>query len=251
MPTQFEYFAKWIEQLVAESLGKNKLGIIPIIYFEKDTVNINTDNAIIIDYSKDQNHEYNCPTIRMDIRDVSTISVELYMWQVAVAYSGQLLKINPFNQPDVEIVKIDENNITNNQEIKITNRLTNNFFNQAKLHKKCIHILSFGAKNIDYINQLHNYKNKIAATYNVQVTLQFGPRYLHSVGQLHKGGRIDSSFIIINNIQEFDTKVPNANFTFNQIISAQMNNDAHHLYKQKKDVVIITFDDLSAVIDQI
>ena len=251
VPTQLEYFAKWIEQLVAESLGKNKLGITPVIYFEEDDINITTENAIVIDYSKDQKHEYSCPAIRMDIEDISAISAEFYMWQVAVAYSGQLLKINPFDQPDVESVKITKNNVRNNQENKIKSKLTNNFFNQAKLHKGRIHILSFGAKNIDYINQLHNYKNKITSTYNIQVTLQFGPRYLHSVGQLHKGGRVNSSFIIINNIQEFDTKVPGTNFTFNQIISAQMNIDAYHLYKQKKDVVMLTVEDLGSVIDRI
>ena len=244
IPERLLFFGKWIEQMIAESLGKNSLGITPLIYFESDIKNLNYKNSIVINYVKNTSKKFNCPKLTLSLNSEMNIGRQIYMWQIAIAYSGQLLQINPFNQPDVEKVKINPTNISKVQKNNNFDDLSYEFLLKVKKIGTCLHILSFGQKDNNYIKKLIKKKKQLEVLLKVPVNIQYAPRYLHSVGQLHKNGQTGDNFIFIDNIKINNINIPGYDFSFSDISYAQFNNDAKYLQEIKKNITITQIDEL-------
>ena len=250
VPEDLLFFAKWIEQMIAESLGKNNIGITPVICLDFHSAEKFQKKSIVINYLKSIPKTFNCPILSMSLESTLDIGQHIYTWQMAIAYSGQLLNINAFDQPDVEKVKIHPGSITAVSTKQNEYTLNLKFIQNVKETGSCLHLLSFGKKSKQYQSRLTKQKTILESLLQIPVNIYYAPRYLHSVGQLHKGGKTGDHFIFIDNIKINNTNVPNNNFSFSDISFAQLNNDSNFLKKISKKVAITNIESLQQTIEQ-
>ena len=250
IPNNLLFFAKWIEQMIAESLGKNGIGITPVICCDINrAINLQT-KSIIINYLEPIYETFDCPVLNIQLDNILDIGKQIYMWQVAIAYSGQLLGINAFDQPDVETVKIDPRTVTRIHSKQSDYTLNLEFIQDVINNGSCLHLLSFGKKSKKYQSLLNEQKRILESLLQMPVNIHYAPRYLHSVGQLHKGGNTGNHFIFIDNIKIDKVKIPNYHFSFSDIAAAQLRNDSEYLTKISKKVAITNIKDLKTTTEQ-
>ena len=236
---------QWVEQLVAESLGKKGVGVLPVI--EEQSPNTVDELRISIRTS-----ELAPVTVfRTKLRDEKQLASTFFVWEVVVAMAGYLLELNPFVQPDVEASK---------QSMRDT---LDSVARNGKLEALSdIEVLEFGDdKSVQPIQEIFE---KISATVNVSdyvailayidpefnneralaefttavngavpcsVVRAYGPQYLHSTGQFYKGGPVNGHFLVIEAYTEADIQVVDRDYTFGQLIAAQAQADTQILRK--------------------
>lgn len=235
----------WFEQLIAESLGKHGGGLVPIL--AQPHQQFNNSASIYID-CHEQNHLVHAgdasPQVRIHISDLFEISGVMYQFQMAVALAGAALGVNPFDQPDVEHSKkhtraMIENLARGSHHVPIessSNLLHENFFVDGSLAEfissvgpnDYVAILSFLDDRADIHQYLEKLSTKISNKTGVPVLIQCGPRYLHSTGQLFKGGRNNGKFLIITGPYEHDL-VSEGAIKFSDIHMSQALGDMHAL----------------------
>lgn len=240
-------FGLWLEQLIAESLGKNKQGIVPVLSFDyapkEDAIHcfISLEGEEIV-VPNDENQAI----IKLSLSDTNEIMAQMFLWQVAISVVGIVMHCNPFDQPNVELSKILAKEALQNDnkakpllitdEAVIYSSSSNNiseFIQNIKPTDYCA-ILSFLPSCAD--KHLANLKSLILKT-KAEVITQTGPRYLHSTGQLFKGGADNSHFIIITAPYEEDKKTHN--ISFKKAHYAQAVGDFMALSKLNKSVIWI------------
>ena len=226
-------FALWIEQLIAESLGKNSKGIIPVI--KEDTYNfeyICEDSTFIIlkdndleEYELNNEYDYMNFTINNDI----DLSFEMMKWQLATVALGSLMNINPFNQPQVEISKsftrefMDGSYVSNIKEFS-SDCIYELFESTNPTDYVCL--LNYLNQTPEIINLLNGLSKAISNTLGLHCIVSNAPAYLHSTGQLHKGGTNKGVFIqFFNNKLQSNILVPNKSYTFSKLFNAQADGD--------------------------
>jgi transaldolase/glucose-6-phosphate isomerase len=263
-------FPSWIEQLVAESTGKEEKGILPIVDEEfVDTSFYENDRVFVFLEVDEHNFEMtnlkeklskNFPLISIQIDNLYELSQQFYLWEMATALSGAVLKINPFDQPDVQLAKTlaneslssyktngklpvsipkySENNVevycsTDGKSIKEN---LADFFASIK-HGDYVGINAFIPYGKEIENILGKLRQKINSEYKIATTLGFGPRFLHSTGQLHKGGPNNGLFIQITNETETNIDVPSKGYSFDVLITAQAQGDLQALMNRKRRTI--------------
>jgi len=278
---QLVSFGTWVEQLIAESTGKDGKGILPVEgesleepeYYNSDRVFVYThfvnDNEYSASIEKLKNAGH--PVIEIILDDVYSVGGEFFRWEFATAVSGWKLAIQPFNQPNVESAKIEakaminsyfekgelpeleaaieENGIklfADTQESKIADAV-NKFL--AKLENKSkynyVAIMAYVTPTKDIISPLHELRTKIQKKYKVAVTTGYGPRFLHSTGQLHKGDAGNGLFIQLTESMPNDAGIPDepgndkSNFSFGTLKTAQLLGDRQALLNNNRKVITI------------
>ncbi|MBK7105135.1 MAG: glucose-6-phosphate isomerase [Ignavibacteriae bacterium] len=286
-------FGTWVEQLIAESTGKNGVGILPIeskslkspefytndrvfVYTHFDNENSNSEK---IEKLKNAGH----PIIEIILNDEYNLGGEFFRWEFATAVSGWVLGIQPFDQPNVESAKIEakaminnylekgdlpqlnfaieENGIklsgnTNQQNLKnAINEFLENL-NEEKYNYVSIHAYVKPAENTK--NTLQNLRTKIQKKYKAAVTIGYGPRFLHSTGQLHKGDGGNGLFIQFTSNRKEEVAIPKeigkdeSEFSFGVLIDAQLMGDRQALLNNNRKVITIHLgDNVSSNIDKI
>jgi transaldolase/glucose-6-phosphate isomerase len=259
-------FPDWLEQLIAESTGKNGKGLIPIASEPKIEVEeYGQDRVFVGLFERGENNremdgflgklkDMGHPVIRILLDDAYDLGREIFQWEVAVASAGAILGIHPFNQPDVQLAKelakkaMSERSIHKKEdilreEIEITDR--------AKLEKKLknwinqtqkgdyIGIQAYLAPNPKTAEALQSMRYALLKKTGLATTVGFGPRFLHSTGQLHKGGPNSGVFLQIVNEPEKDLKVPETDFTFASLIRAQAQGDLEALLQRDRRVISV------------
>jgi transaldolase/glucose-6-phosphate isomerase len=254
-----------LEQLVAESLGKNGRGIVPIInepYCSPE--NYGSDRyfvAFILDADGDRelNHylkrleKLGHPTIRIYLEDKYGLAQEIFRWEVAVALAGSVIGVHPFNQPDVQWTKdLTKKVLEMDREIrKREEALETSRMNDPLLAEKIESWFSSG-KTGDYVciqaylppfseieEAVQKLRKRLLIRTSLASTFGFGPRYLHSTGQLHKGGPNSGLFLQLVDEQEFDLKVPETDCSFGSLIQAQALGDFQSLKERNRRVLRI------------
>ena len=252
----------WIEQLISESLGKDGKGVIVII--REPDMNVSAygpDRAFLfIEDEKNQDPAIpgrisdltsaNFPTLHIKIEEIeNNIGPEIYKWELTVATLGNLLGINPFDQPEVERSKILATNllddVTEGKNISRKSTLS-----ISELLERCrpgyyIGILAYLPRKSEVEVLLSDIRRELTRITSVPTTLGYGPSYLHSTGQCHKGGPKNGLFIQITYDADSDISVPDAHFSFGDISIVQSEGDLramlvknipitrHHLGKDK------------------
>ena len=255
----------WLEQLIAESLGKNNSGILPII--DSDT-HILSEKSIICHINlageNINNINTNIPSFSIELENIYELGAEMFRWQIAVSIAGIILELNPFDQPDVEKSKIQAraildqmiknpaqdvlaiNNIIskNSPGLVIYNQDINNF--TAKIiHKNYIALLSYledTETNKAYEEKL---KSDLSKHFNKPVLIQQGPRYLHSTGQFFKGGFNEGCFFLVTG--PYSTELP-SNYPalgIKDIHLSQALGDARAMAEDGRHILHIHFKDLT------
>jgi transaldolase/glucose-6-phosphate isomerase len=247
LPPEIASFGLWLEQLIAESSGKEGRGILPVAGEPIGPPEVYGDDRIFVclgehtDVGLLEGHGH--PVIRLPYVDRYSIGAECFRWEFAIAVAGHVLGINAFNQPNVEAAKkaaskvlgegVPEFPITPCEEALAA-------VNPADY----IAIQAYMATDSKDWPALERARVKLRDKLKVATTLGLGPRYLHSTGQLHKGGYANGVFLQIVEDTEPDLNIPGRDYTFAQLFEAQAAGDFLALRDHDRRVFRVKLDDL-------
>jgi transaldolase/glucose-6-phosphate isomerase len=235
-------FAMWVEQMIAESLGKNGTGIIPI---ENEpmvpTETYNTDRVFAyIRLIKDNNYQLDMyiaelsqkgfPSIRVDVHDITDIGMEIYRWEFATAVAGQIMGVHPFNQENVQGAKAFTQNglahyITNGELPVITPTVSLQEILTQAIPSDYLSFQVYLAQSKVLDDALATLRRTIIDKFRIATTVGYGPRYLHSTGELHKGGPPNGIYVQIVLVGNTDVPIPGLPYGFKVLAHAQAYGD--------------------------
>ncbi len=241
----------WIEQLVAESTGKGGKGILPVV-ISPDEIRELPSDCLITHCGAESSGEV---SIHGSIPEL------MVLWQVATVVACRIIGVNPFDQPDVELAKqAARDHIGKSEEPRFVENGVAVYPSFKTSAKTLVGILEdffslVGPKNYLAVQAFvdreeHKDLSKIQTALlnrlNRPVTFGWGPRYLHSTGQIHKGGPRTGVFLQIINHSEKDVAIPGEEFSFGELIKAQAIGDAHVLGDLGMPVLRLHFTNQSA-----
>ncbi|MFE2772491.1 glucose-6-phosphate isomerase [Microbacterium resistens] len=251
----------WIEQLVAESTGKEGTGVLPVVLLPvSPEVEERPDDLQIVRIVDEADEFHLRERHPGEILVSGTLGAQFVVWEYATAVAGFLLGINPFDQPDVESAKIAARGLLDARpepaapaftvdgvEVRVTDpALAASGTIAGVLDALWAQLPADGYVSIQaYVNrlempQLQGLREMVAADSGRPTTFGWGPRFLHSTGQYHKGGPAQGVFLQILERTDVDLEIPERPFTFGQLIEAQAAGDAAVLAEHGRPVVTLT-----------
>ncbi len=256
--SEWHAFGNWMEQLVAESSGKEGKGIVPIATQPRLSVKQYSSDRLFVYLGKTADLNNLCkdlrngglPLIVIDVDSSLDLGAQFYIWEFATAVACSILGVNSFDQPDVQdaktrtlagiaaykqtgkldfgtpVITFSAGDVFSNQELA---------WNKAQSIRQVIDLfLEKLLKKGDYVAinaflprtpameaDLQQLRYQILEKYGNAVTLGFGPRFLHSTGQLHKGGPNTGVFIEFTSDPISDMEIPGEGLTFGTMAMAQ------------------------------
>jgi len=251
LPESLSNFAMWLEQLLSESLGKDGFGIVPIVG-DPGLISPSTDvcsvmyqnlsmecaSAQILRQYFDDN---DIPVFNIEVDKSESLGGEFFRWKMSVVLIASLMNINPFNQPQVQSSK-DK-----------TNEMLGYFTNHGKLPPTCstLALPEWVAqiKNDSYIavlpflqweggdwELLFDLAYRIRNLTKRHVTLATGPSYLHSTGQMHKGGPVSGMYLQLFSDNVNEIPIADKKYGFSTLLAAQANGDMESLVALNRPV---------------
>lgn len=252
-------FGLWIEQLLAESTGKEGKGIIPVAYepvlapsyYGGDRLfvyeRLATDDNTELDMQVDSLKIAGQPVIQIDLADAYDLGAEFYRWEFVTATAGIILGINPFDQPDVEGAKeatgrvLDEYNTTRQRPALKTSGSVPELLSRAR-PGDYLSVMAYIRETPETDKVFSRFRRHIIERYHIATTLGYGPRFLHSTGQLYKGGPNSGLFIQITSSHDIDLPVPGKSYTFGVLADAEALGDLAALQAGGRRVISIHLD---------
>ena len=254
----------WIEQLVAESTGKKGTGILPVVLLPvSPEVEQTPADLQILRLVDDAVHFQIIEQHPDEILISGSLGAQFVVWEYATAIAGRLLGIDPFDQPDVESAKEATRGLLDARpetgapafvegdvEVRVSDAaLAASGTLAGVLDALWARLGASGYVAIQaYVDrtavpQLAGLRELVAADSGRPTTFGWGPRFLHSTGQYHKGGPADGVYLQILGSGEVDLEIPGRPFTFGQLIAAQAAGDASVLIAHERPVVTLTLTD--------
>lgn len=232
--------AGWIEQVIAESSGKNGKGILPVALEPLGAPEVYGNDRLFIylrhkgDLDADLAALKNAgqPVIEFPIADAYAAGAEFFRWEMAIAAACHILGINAFDQPDVQDSKertkakiADYQKTGKLADVELVNlsdakAAVEKFLSGAKAGD-FVSVNAYLPRTSDMIEVLQTLRVGIRKQTKCAVTAGFGPRFQHSTGQFHKGGPNKGWFIQVVHDVEKDIEIPNEGLTFGTLIRAQ------------------------------
>jgi glucose-6-phosphate isomerase len=255
-------FADWAEQLIAESTGKSGTGILPVVEADDDDpevkwpapdvtvvrlVSVDADDGPV----SDDTDVVTVDPTRSEVAVSGSLGAQMLLWEVATAAAGRLLGINPFDQPDVESAKAAARELLDKGlgavaapaatdgaiEIRTMGGegdwlggattvagALDALFAQLDPNQGYVAVMAY----LDRLSDapLATCRRAIALRTERPTTFGWGPRFLHSTGQFHKGGPSVGVYLQITTAPQEDLAIPGREFTFGDFIAAQAGGDA-------------------------
>ncbi|PJJ72220.1 glucose-6-phosphate isomerase [Diaminobutyricimonas aerilata] len=258
-------FADWAEQLIAESTGKLGKGLLPVV-LETDSpeLSLGLGDLQIVRLVADEEETREVRDGEIEV--TGTLGAQLLLWEYATAIAGRLLGINPFDQPDVESAKIAARGLLDARpepapavfsadgiEVRASAGLLDGVDTlDGALRALFTQLGSDGYVAVQaYLDRVAHpefaeLRDLVASRVSRPVTFGWGPRFLHSTGQFHKGGPAVGVFLQLLSTPEEDLEVPERPFTFGQLIQAQAAGDASVLAEHGRPVLTLTLTDVRA-----
>jgi transaldolase/glucose-6-phosphate isomerase len=254
----------WLEQLVAESLGKQGKGIIPIDgeqlgppeAYGRDRVFVQlrasgTPDAAM-DAALERLERAGHPVARIECGDRESLGAEFYRWEFATAVAGAVIGVNPFDQPDVEAAKVVTRRLAAEYEKTGTLPSSHRPAPPEKVGELLDQLepgdyfatLAFIDMTPEAERALNAVRTTVRDRRKVATTVGFGPRYLHSTGQVHKGGPNSGVFLVITCKDPEDVAVPGQKYSFGTIKLAQALGDLEVLASRGRRVLRVHLDDV-------
>ncbi len=245
----------WIEQLLAESLGKDGRGVVPVVDEPLGAAAVyGGDRAFVAltlpgdrthDAALDAVAQAGHPVIRVGLRDRLDLGGEFFRWELAAAAAGGVMGVNPFDEPDVDEAKqraadlldgwrrsrrlpdpppdVEEDGIAlwagGSRPASLAAGLSAHLA-QARAGDY-LALLAYVPPTAEVMARLQALRLFLRDRLRVATTLGIGPRYLHSTGQLHKGGRPAGVFLLLTAEDAFDLAIPGAPYGFSTLKAAQ------------------------------
>jgi transaldolase/glucose-6-phosphate isomerase len=256
-------FPAWAEQLIAESTGKERKGIVPVATEEAGAPDQYGADRLFVYFrlAGDQNHDLDRqtaglqanghPLIRIELKDKADLGQEFFRWEFAVAAAGAAIGIHPFNQPDVQLAKdlakkamgdTDKKGAGKlKEEVSVGDadalgRAVSGWTGKRKARDYLV-IQAYVQPSVDNRAALSNIAGALRRRLGVATTIGFGPRFLHSTGQLHKGGPNSALVLQIVDEPADQLAVPETNYTFDALIKAQAIGDYTALKQRRRRVL--------------
>lgn len=274
----------WLEQLLAESTGKQGKGLVPVDGEEPGTtaaygadrlfVYIRLRHAMDPDHARldeavSSLERAGHPVVRILLDDARDLGQEFFRWEMATAVAGSLLGINPFDQPDVEASKVKTRALTaafettgelpedvpliEEEELRIYADAANtqalggaarSFEDVLSAHLERLEPGDYFAINayVDMMNEVHSrelsiIRHRVRDTKHVATTVGYGPRFLHSTGQLHKGGPNTGVFLLVTADDAEDLPIPGQRYSFGTLKRFQAEGDLEVLSERGRRVL--------------
>lgn len=262
--THLQGLPDWIEQLIAESTGKDGTGILPVVMLpvspELDSKPADLQVLRLVDEANQfhlfEHHEG-------EILVSGSLGAQFVVWEYATAIAGRMLGINPFDQPDVESAKDAARSLlaerpapplpaftvdgvevrVSDAALAVSGTIAGVMDALWKLVPADGYVSVQAYVDRRSLSQLAGLRELVAADSGRPTTFGWGPRFLHSTGQYHKGGPANGVFLQITERTDVDVEIPGRPFTFGQLIAAQADGDAAVLAAQGRPVVTLTLTD--------
>lgn len=276
---KWDAFGDWLEQLVAESSGKDGKGILPVTGEPELSVDSYSRDRLFVYLNLDSTREpfvdsiakAGHPLIKLHIDRDEVLSGQFYLWEVAVATACSIIGVNSFDQPDVQDAKLRTisglDAYRKNGSLPMVKPSVQ--FPRAKILDDFVpspvpgKLLSFieeavarDRDKIEYVainaflprNQkneevLQYLRKEFGEKFHLATTLGFGPRYLHSTGQLHKGGPNTGFFLLITAQRQDDINIPGQGLSFGVMQRAQAIGDMQALKAKQRSVLWVDLDE--------
>jgi transaldolase/glucose-6-phosphate isomerase len=218
-------FGLWAEQLIAESTGKLGKGLVPAPG----------------ESPEGDDRQAASP----EIPEPAALGGEFFRWEFAVAVAATWLEINPFDQPDVQAAKDKTNEVlATGQDPSLESESSiGELLAQARPGDYAC-IQAFVAPSPEVEQRLHVLANRIRMQTGLVVTQGYGPRYLHSTGQLHKGGPNTGLFLQVVDGGGDELEIPGRPFGFRRLIRAQAAGDYESLKERGRRVARIHLEEI-------
>ncbi len=269
LPASLESFGLWVEQLVAESTGKEGRGVLPVTGEPLRAPSAyGRDRAFVrlalkdrpeppVDAALAALEQAGHPVMRLDVDDILDLGAQFLLWEAATAAAGFLLKVNPFDQPDVQTAKDKAKEVLSGlkdaspekasvragglaafADAGLLSALKADAGQDRPLREVLgahlsrakagdyVAVLAFLAETDENRRLIEDIRQRLSARTTAPVTLSWGPRYLHSTGQLHKGGPAKGVFLVLGDTGKAKPAVPGKPFSFGELCRAQAKGDA-------------------------
>jgi glucose-6-phosphate isomerase len=261
-------FADWAEQLIAESTGKLGTGVLPVVAGPASPeATLGAPDVLVIRLvAADADIELG----ENEVAIAGGLPTQMMAWEFATAVAGRLLGINPFDQPDVEAAKVAARGLLDAQPEPTPAAFTDGaievrggeWLGGADTAAEAVSALLGELRPDGYLSvqayfdrlayaSLEGVRDQLAAHSQRPVTFGWGPRFLHSTGQFHKGGPAIGVFLQVTAAAETDLPIPGLPFTFGELISAQAAGDAQVLSEHGRPVLRLHLTDRAAGVRQL
>lgn len=259
---KIEPFGDWVEQLIAESTGKEGKGILPVVGepLGKPEVYGNDRVFVHIKLAGDSTYDEGLlaiekaghPVIRLFLDDVYGLGGQFFLWEMATAVAGARLGINPFDQPNVEAAKIlarkmvaeftVKGTLPKSESAPLSAAALKTFIDEAK-SGAYITIQAYVQPTAESDRALLDFRTRLRDKTKLATTLGYGPRFLHSTGQLHKGDAGKGLFIQFTSQYTDDVVIPDEagksawTLSFGALKTAQALGDAQALRDGRRAII--------------
>jgi glucose-6-phosphate isomerase len=261
-------FADWAEQLIAESTGKRGTGVLPVVAGPSSPeATLGAPDVLAIRLvAADADVELR----ENEVAIAGGLATQMMTWEFATAVAGRLLGINPFDQPDVEAAKVAARGLLDAQPGPTPADFTDgaievrggDWLGSAATAAEAVSALLAELGEDGYLSvqayldriayaPLEGIRDPLAAQSRRPVTFGWGPRFLHSTGQFHKGGPAVGVFLQVTAASATDLPIPGRPFTFGELISAQAAGDAQVLGDHGRPVLRLHLTDRPAGVRQL
>jgi transaldolase/glucose-6-phosphate isomerase len=255
-------FGYWVEQLIAESTGKEGKGILPVVGEPVGTpavygndrlfVYLRLDNDDTHDADVQALEEAGHPIVRLRLRDLYDLGQQFFLWEMATAVASHRLGINPFNQPNVEAAKVlarrmiaaytDRGELPTSESAPPTAEALRAFLEQAQAGDY-IALQAYVQPTPETSDVLVALRTRLRDRHRLATTVDYGPGFLHSTGQLHKGDGGNGLFIQFTSDAPQDAPIPDqagsadSSITFGVLLAAQALGDQQALLDVNRRVI--------------
>lgn len=256
----------WIEQLVAESTGKDGRGVLPVVVPSSDAPNVDpsTADSIVVGLGTD---EPPAAASGWGIAVDGDLGAQMMAWEVAVSVAGRIIGINPFDQPDVESAKqaardkLGESGTVDEPDL-VEGDVAAHGTDADSLEQAVAALLDQLDPDHGYVAvqayldrvghpEVAELRELLATRTGRPVTFGWGPRFLHSTGQYHKGGPPTGVFLQLTCDPLQDLSVPGREFTFGEFIASQAAGDADVLRGHGRPVLRLHLRDVAAALPRL
>jgi glucose-6-phosphate isomerase len=284
-------FGDWVEQLVAESTGKAGTGIVPVVGEPlRDPDDYGDDRCFVLLRTRGElvpEHEALAgelasaghPVERLEVEDAYGLGAEFVRWEVATAAAGIVLGIDPFDQPNVQESKDATKALLDAYrrdgslpapapivaETGVAAHATPSALGDEPVTVDgavralietiaagdYLAILAYLPQDPDTEERLQALRRRVGEAAGVATTLGFGPRFLHSTGQLHKGGPPSGVFLQITAEPRRDLPIPGWEESFGTLVAAQALGDLASLQRRERRALRLHFSDADTVVDSL